>query len=841
MPVMRHPPLPATGLTEQEARSRLKQEGYNELPTDQERSFLKILIEVFREPMFAMLMAAGVIYFIIGDWHEAAFLSAFAILSVTITIVQELRSETVLKALRNLSSPRALVLRDGERKRIPGREVVRGDLVFLTEGDRVPADGRLVVGADVMADESLLTGESVAVRKKPDARATLPVSRPGGDDLPDVFSGALIVRGYGAAVITRTGIHSQIGEIGRALQSIEPESQNLQKETGRVARVFGLLCFGLSTLAVVAYGVLRGSWLNAVLGGIALGMSLLPQEFPMVLTVFMAMGAWRISQVRVLTRRASAIETLGSATVLCTDKTGTLTENRMSVVAIDADGGPEAADAMLRIAALASKPETFDPMDAAILLRARQTGLTTPDAALVHHYGLQPELLAVTQIWRMNDQSLRVASKGAPEAIAKLCRMDPQEQEALNRRIRVLAGRGVRVLGIAEAQVAGDGAAFPETPPQSPMAFPFRFLGLIGFADPLRNSVRAAVAECRAAGIRVVMITGDYPETAEAIAVDAGILANATQAGIVTGDQIAAMDESELQEKCRTVTVFARIMPNQKLRIVTALKAIGEIVAMTGDGVNDAPALKAAHIGIAMGGRGTDVAREAAAIVLLDDEFSAIVHTIRLGRRIYDNLQKAITYIIAVHVPIAGMAMLPIFFGFPLILTPLLIALMEMVIDPACSIVLEAEKEESAVMSRPPRNPQSPLLPMRLATWGAFQGGLALAATAGVFFFTLHQHLAEEVSRSLAFLCLMASNFALIFANRSYSASIIDAARRYNPMLLISLVAVPALLSVLFISNDLRVIFGFAPLALNQTLIALLPAVILFVVLEKTKNFWKHG
>lgn len=835
---MSQPPLPPAGLTEREAQLRLKQEGYNELPSDQGRSFLKIIIEVFREPMFAMLMAAGVIYFIIGDWHEAAFLSAFAILSVTITIVQELRSENVLKALKDLTSPRALVIRDGARKRIPGRDVVRGDLVFLTEGDRVPADGRLVDGSDVMADESLLTGESVAVRKKPDTRSDTPFNKPGGDDLPDVYSGTLIVRGYGTAIITHTGIHSQIGEIGRALQSIDTETQNLQKEIGQIVRIFGLSCFGLSTVAIVAYGLLRGSWLEAVLGGIALGMSLLPQEFPMVLTVFMAMGAWRISQVRVLTRRASAIETLGSATVLCTDKTGTLTENRMSVVAIDADGGPDFAERVLRIAALASKSETFEPMDAAIFLSAQEKGVALPDAAFVHHYGLQPELLAVTQIWRISDQSLLIASKGAPEAIARLCRFNAQDQEALSHRIRMLAERGIRVLGVAEAQMADDGTAFP----QSPLAFPFQFVGLVGFADPLRTSARAAVAECHAAGIRVVMITGDYPETANAIAVEAGIaktnLQNAAMSTILTGHQIAAMDEAELAEKCRMVTVFARIMPNQKLRIVNALKSLGEVVAMTGDGVNDAPALKAAHIGIAMGGRGTDVAREASSIVLLDDEFSAIVHTIRLGRRIYDNLQKAMTYIIAVHVPIAGMAMLPIFFGFPLILTPLLIALMEMVIDPVCSVVLEAETEESTVMSRPPRNPHSPLLPPRMAAWGAFQGIMALVATAGVFFFTLHLHMTEEVSRSLAFLCLMASNFALIFANRSYRASIADVFRRDNPLLLVSLMAVPAFLSILFVVKDLRVIFGFAPLGLNQLLTALLPAVLLLLVLGATKKLW---
>lgn len=825
---MTKPAIKATGLSQQEAEARLKAEGYNELPADHGRSLFAIIISVFREPMFGMLLAAGAVYFFIGDWHEAALLMLFASFSVTIAVVQEARSERVLQALRDMTSPRALVLRDGVQKRIPGREVARGDLVFLTEGDRVPADGTLVSGQDVTADESLLTGESIPVTKKETTGTDIQSGLAGGDNTPFLFSGTLMVRGHGQMVVTATGARSEIGKIGHALHSIETEAPRLQKETGKIVRVFGLICFVCSMLAFLGYGLLHGSWVKAGLSGIALGMALLPEEFPLVLTVFMVMGAWRISKARVLTRRASAIEMLGSATVLCTDKTGTLTENRMSIAALQAQDGDDKK--LLNIAQLASKADTFDPMDLAVLRHAGEQGVAAPEGALIKQYGLQPDLLAITHVWQKPDGMRIVAAKGAPEAIAGLCGLDAQALKAMLGDVEKYAKDGIRVLAVAEAQM--DAATLL---PETPRDFAFRFVGLVGFADPLRSNVPAAVKECHAAGIRVVMITGDYPATAGAIAAKAGIDVQE----IITGVQLKEMDDATLQEKCRTATVFARIMPEQKLRIVNAMKAIGAVVAMTGDGVNDAPALKAAHIGIAMGGRGTDVAREASGIVLLDDDFGSIVQTIRLGRRIYDNLQKAMTYIIAVHVPIAGLALLPVFFGFPLILTPLLIALMEMVIDPACSIVLEAEREESNVMNRPPRNPEAALLPASLITWGAVQGALALMMVLGVFVYAQQQLLPEGESRSLVFICLMACNMALIFINRSYSASVARIFSKPNPALWIGLPTISTLFVLIFLIPAVRQIFGFTLVSPEHFLIALTPVLALVLVLEKLKPFWR--
>ncbi|MHB8816665.1 MAG: cation-translocating P-type ATPase, partial [Steroidobacteraceae bacterium] len=696
------------GLTSREAAERLRADGPNALPELERRTAVRIVFEVVREPMFALLLGAGVLYLLLGSRGEALVLFAFACFSVAIAIIQEGRSERVLEALRDLTSPRALVIRDGEQIRIPGREVVRGDLLVLAEGDRVPADAWLISGDQTLADESLLTGESVPVRKRPALEPPAADAAPGGDDLSLVFSGTLIVTGGGLAVVTATGPHSEIGKIGHNVTHITPEPPRLQVQTRGFVTGFAIVGLSLSAIAVLLYGLLRGAWLQGLLGGIALGMSMLPEEFPLVLTVFMVMGAWRLSRSKVLTRRPAAIETLGAATVLCTDKTGTLTRNLMSVEWLERDAhcaaavagstGSRALDSRLRellaTAVLASRPEAVDPMDRALMRLAGDVdpaGEGAGGAELVRGYPWMPELPAFVQVWRGAGGALIGAAKGAPEAIATLCRLDPAATKAMRLRVDELAHRGMRVLAVASAQ--------PSTtvPPERVFDLPLELVGLIGFVDPLRDGIPAAVRECRSAGIRVVMITGDHPQTARAIARQAGI----EHERVMTGPELARLDDASLLERAPEVSVFARITPQQKLRIVTALKAGGEVVAMTGDGVNDAPALRSANIGIAMGQRGTDVAREASSLVLLDDDFNSIVRAVRLGRRIYDNVVKAVGYILAIHLPIAGLALLPIAMGRPLVLTPMLIAILELIIDPLCSVVLEAEHDERNVMTRP--------------------------------------------------------------------------------------------------------------------------------------------
>jgi Ca2+-transporting ATPase len=803
------------GLTEAEAQTRLKTEGPNELPRPDRRTPLRIVWEVLREPMLALLLVGGVVYMVLGDLKEAIILLAFATLSIAITVVQETRTERVLEALRDLTSPRALVIRDGAQKRIAGREVVRGDLILLAEGDRVPADAVLIQCHDLQTDESLLTGESVPVRKIAGTPAP-EAHRPGGDDLPTVFSGSLVVRGSGTAKVAATGPRSEIGRIGQSLSAMETEPSRLQAETTRLVRLCAMGGGVLCLLTVVLFGTMRGGWLDAILAGIALGMAMLPEEFPVVLTVFMAMGAWRISRARVLTRRASAIETLGSATVLCTDKTGTLTENRMTIAEASPPGGDTVA-----FGVLASAQQPTDPME-----KAFHTAGPPPDAGwkLVHQYGLRPDLLAMSNVWQTPD-GVVVAAKGAPEAIAALC-----HAEVDKRAVDDMAARGLRVLGVARASFTG--SEWPE----SQRDFAFEFLGLVGLADPLRPSVVGAVEECRSAGIRVVMITGDYPATARAIARQAGLDADE----ILTGDALARMDDKELGEQVRTATVFARIMPEQKLRIVTALKADGEIVAMTGDGVNDAPSLKAAHIGIAMGGRGTDVAREASSIVLLDDDFGSVVHAVRLGRRIYDNLRKAMGFIFAVHVPIAGLALLPLLLGLPVLLGPMHIAFLEMVIDPVCSLVFEAETEEADIMRRKPRNQNDPLFSGRLIGWGILQGSVAFALVGTIFVVALRRGMPEDEVRALTFFSLVLAIVALIFVNRSFGASPLQALRRPNVALALVLPGVAGMLGVTLLWPFARDLFRFGPLHADDLALAFGAGVLVLVVLEGAKALW-HG
>jgi Ca2+-transporting ATPase len=626
---------PESGLSVAEAAERLAEDGPNALPSGQRRSLLSIAVETVREPMFLLLLAAGTLYLVFGDLQEGLTLFGFVVVTVALTLYQEGKTERAVEALRDLTSPRALVIRDGQPQRIAGRDVVRGDLLKLSEGDRVPADALLVSADGVRADESLLTGEAVPVGKRvalPDELGapakpadTAPVA-PGGDDLPTVYAGTLIVQGHALARVTATGERSEIGRIGTALGTVENERSPLQKQTARLVRNLALLALALSLALVVVHGLIKGDWLQALLAGIALAMAMLPEEYPVVLTVFPALGARRLSKEGVLTRRINAIETLGATTVLCSDKTGTLTENRMTVTHLAAGGVdlkegialdsvaagnlPEAFHALVEVVILASVVDPFDPMEKAFHQLGERFLADTEhlhhDWRLVQTYALSSALRAMSHIWAVSGEGVQtVAAKGAPEAVMDLCHLDDAQRSRIASVVDELAAEGLRVLAVARGEFTG------QEWPADEHVFDFEFIGLIGLADPVRAQVPAAVAECRAAGIRVVMITGDYPATARAIAHQAGLAER--DGDVLSGDEIATLSDEALRERMATVSVCARIAPEQKLRIVQALKARGDIVAMTGDGVNDAPALRAAHVGVAMGGRGTDVARESAA------------------------------------------------------------------------------------------------------------------------------------------------------------------------------------------------------------------------------------
>ncbi len=815
-----------TGLSSAEAQRRLLQEGPNTLAAARPRDTFAIAVEVVREPMFLLLAGCAIIYLLLGDVHEALVLAASVLVVMGITVFQERKTERALEALRDLSSPRAHVVRDGVEQRIAGAQTVRGDLLILSEGDRVPADALLVAGHDLFVDESLLTGESLPVEKRVSSR-----------DLREgqVFSGTLVVKGRGRAEVFATGSRTEMGRIGVSLATIETGKTSLQMETRRVVRFVATIAVVLCTLLAVSYALLRNDWLAGILAGLTLAMAILPGEFPLVLTVFLALGAWRIGRKDVLTRRIPAVEMLGATTVLCVDKTGTLTENRMSVGEVYCAGAWRKSDtqsaALLDAAALACELDPFDPMERAILAAAGgvATGAATVrrEWRLEADYPLHAGFLAICHGWRSLRGESRVAIKGAPETVLPLCVMDPGARAAAMDEAAQASRRGLRLLAVAEAAWS-EAKWLPD-----PSHYPFRWLGFVALADPLRASVSDAVAECRRAGIRVVMITGDHPGTALAIAKQAGINVDN---GALTGADLTAMSDAELAQAAARVQVYARIAPEQKLRLVMAYKANGEVVAMTGDGVNDAPALKAAHIGVAMGQRGTDVAREASSLVLMNDDFGSIVETVRLGRRIYRNIRNAMCYIISVHVPTVGMAFLPLAFGWPLVLFPVHVVFLEFIIDPACSIVFEAEAGDADAMTQPPRDPAQPLFDARMVGASLLAGVAVLIAVCLAYGWALAQGRSDGEARALAFAAIVFGNLALIIANRSVGTSFVASLAQPNPALWWIVLGTLAALMAAVIIAPVAEVFRFEPLSLRDLLIAFAAGVGGVLAIETAKH-----
>jgi len=806
------------GLSSAEAARRLARDGPNALPSGGRRGWYAIAWQAAREPMFVLLFGAGLLYLLLGEPREGILMFALVVATLGMTLYEEGKAERALAALRDLSTPRALVIRDGCRRQVDSRDVVVGDLCVLGEGDRVPADGLLLSGQDLQADESLLTGESVPVQKCPGPAGPAYPVQPATGDPSALFAGTLVVRGHGLVQVSATGAASAIGGIGRSLAELAPQRSPLQQQMASVIARFGLAGGALSLLLVAYHLAQGGALLQALLAGLALALAMLPEEFAVVLALFPALGASRLARANVLTRNMSAIETLGATTVLCVDKTGTLTENRMSVAALYAGGLawqagtavveplPDALAALLDAGMLASRADGFEPMDQAL----HRLGAAFPDAAgggrgdwtLAREYGMSAQLRAVAHGWHAGAGQATVAAKGAPEAIADLCHLAPAAAAPLLAAADAMAARGLRVLAVAQAAhaIRADGRW-----PDAVHDFDFAPLGLVGFADPLRAGVAEAVGECRAAGMRVIMITGDYPATAREIGRQAGLAG----AEPLTGTRIAELDEAGLARGLARTDLCARVAPEQKLRIVRALQRAGEVVGMTGDGVNDAPALQAAHVGIAMGRRGTDVAREAADLVLTDDHFASIVRAVRLGRHIYANMRKAMVYIVAVHVPTAGLALLPMMLGWPLVLYPVHIVFLELVIDPACALAFENEEEEAGLMRRPPRRRDAPLIDRGTLALALAQGLAALAVVVCAYAWALAALPAPQ-ARAFAFAALVAANVGLIFGNRSQQLTVFASLRLPNRIAwLVAGAALAALVAVLYL-EPLAALFRFA-------------------------------
>ncbi len=816
------------GLRSDEARRLLAEVGPNTLAADGGGGWWRTLLDVVREPMVLLLLVCAGVYVAFGDHFEALILGASVVLVVAISLLQEGKTERALQALKDLSSPQASVRRDGRARRIKASEVVPGDVLLLQEGDRVAADAVVVSATGLKVDESLLTGESMAVRKRA-VPAPIPLEPPGEGQTPFVYASTLVVAGRAEAVVGATGARTEVGRIGRALESVLAAESPLKMQLSGLVRAVAIAAAACCGAVLLIYGLGRSDWKGGLLAGLTLAISLLPEEFPVVLTVFLALGAYRMARNNVLVRHMAALETLGAATVLCTDKTGTLTENRMRVVEFTTavvgrpGDGPAELDELRQTATLASPRESFDAMDQATLEFGRAAPGSSPAGPVLREYPLTPEL-PIMAFAHAGGSGVVIAAKGAPEAVAALAGWDAEGRRALEAQVHGLAERGLRVLAVARADLP-HGAA-----PEHLAGLRFRMLGLLGFADPLRPGVPEAVAECRRAGIRVMLITGDHPSTALAIARKAGI----DSSRFVTGAQLESLDEAALRSALAGTQVFARVAPLHKLRLVEALQGMGEVVAMTGDGVNDAPALRAAHIGVAMGGRGTDVAREAADLVVLDDDFVSIVGAIRAGRRIYANLQKSLGFVLAVHVPIAGMAMLPVLLGWPMLFTPVHIVFLELVIDPACSIAFEMEPGDPRAMERSPRSPSARLMGRREILRSLAEGLAVFTVVALGFWIGMHKHGGITDARTLAFSGLLLGNLGLIVSHRAHLSGLWRSFRVPNPAFWAVLGGATGVLTLVLALPPLRRVFQFGPLHLDDLAISAGLTVVLVAALVLT-------
>jgi Ca2+-transporting ATPase len=809
------------GLSDQVAFDLLEKYGPNELNDDSYRSLPRIILNAFYEPTVLLLLGIGLIYVFLGELEELYSLISFVFLILGITIYQEGKTEKTLKALKDLSSPRATVIRDGEVRKIAGKNLVPGDIILLSEGDRVAADIDLIEGGPLSIDESILTGESFPVERDSEKNKR-------------TISGSLILRGQAIGEVKATGYNTELGKIGKSLKEKIDDSTPLQIITRRIVKKLSLITGALTLFVIFFYWMSDQKLMDGVLAGLTLAMALMPNELPAVLLIFLAMGAWRISKRKVLTRKVPAVEALGGITTLCVDKTGTLTQNKMSIHGLwngaqaltlrpQMQELPEEFHEVMEYGILASSKDPFDPMEKAFHVTGNlllsDTEHLHPQWTMSKEYQLTNELLAVSYAWKEESKNgFSIGAKGATEAIIDLCHLPQNRALEIENQMKLMASEGLRVIGVAKAKS-------PHLPAIQ-HDLNFEFIGLVGFSDPLRSDARSAVEECQKAGIKVMMITGDHPFTARSIGKMAGLK---YYQRVLTGSDVQSLDDEALKKELEHIQIFCRMKPMDKLRIIKLLQASGEIVGMTGDGVNDAPALKAANIGIAMGARGTDVAREAASIVLLDDNFSSIVAAIRIGRRILNNLQHAFGYLLAIHLPIAALTILPVLLKLPMILLPVHIAFLHLIIEPACTIIYESAKGDKDLMERPPSTLSSSILSKENLLYSTLQGLVLSIVVMGVFLYNLERGLSTEDARGITFTTLILSNVFLIYISRN----------KLDKSILFLLVASVMFLLLIFFIPFFRELFRFEllhPHDLSMTLAACAVCSLVLAGMKKVKN-----
>lgn len=809
------------GLTATEVKKRQEQYGKNELTPQKPQSFLKKALHIISEPMFLLLLVAAVIYFILGEPRDGAIMLVFVIGIISIDITQEWKTDKTLHALRGLSAPHVVVVRDGIETEIASADLVPGDIMQIHEGVKIPADGMVVKCSDLCVDESTLTGEAEGVWK---------VSIGSAEDTADFwrkdycYAGTLVTQGSATVCVDKIGTATAYGKIGQNVASAPDRPTPLQRQTGKLVK----LCSGIAAVLFALVGV--ATYLNipdhlpgeriieSILSGITLAMAMIPEEFPVILTVFLSMGAWRLAKKSSLVRKLPSVETLGAVSVLCVDKTGTITMNQMTVQDTWSPGGND--DLLIETMGLACETEAYDPMEKAMLAYCEAQGISKAHlfgGSMVTEYAFTNEKKMMAHVWRHEGEIL-IAAKGSPENIMTLCGLTDAQRELAEQKINEMSTHGLRVIAVGLAKLQEE-----DSVPSQMTDCRLSLCGLIGLADPPRETVKENIALCAQAGIRVVMITGDNGITASSIARKIGMPGCDK---IITGDALNNMTDEELRERVKDVSIFSRVLPEHKMRIVKAFQENGEIVAMTGDGVNDAPALKYADIGIAMGKRGSEVSREAADLILMDDNFSTIVDTVRDGRRIYDNIRKAVGYVFTIHIPIAFASLLaPILNINPanLFLLPLHVVLLELIVDPTCSIVLERQPAETNIMNRPPRNQNETLLSSGMLIKSIAQGITVFIASFGVYFYLLRQDPANApVARTMGLAIIMFANLFLVQVNSSdYDAAFHSLKRllRDKVMCAVNLGTIVGLLLILY--TPLCGFLKLAPLRIGQFFTAL--------------------
>lgn len=825
------------GLTKDEVRVLQEKFGKNRLVPEKKENFFMKIIQVLKEPMFLLLIAAAIIYFLLGEPRDGTIMLVFVVGIISIDVIQEWKTDKTLNALKNLSAPHITVIRDYIEITINSEDLVPGDLMMIAEGVKLPADGKVIKANDLCIDESSLTGEAEGVWKCIDDSVNKDYWKK-----DHCYAGTLVTQGTGIILVEKIGSETEYGKIGINVAEAPDRPTPMEKQMRKLVKVCAAIAAVLFLLVcIITYfnlpdHQLKDRLIESILSGITLAMAMIPEEFPVILTVFLSMGAWRLAKKNSLVRRLPSVETLGAVSVLCVDKTGTITMNKMKVRecwSINND-----IKETNKIMGMACEVDAYDPMEHAMLDYCEENNITKDElfkGKLINEYSFTNERKMMGHVWKTDDRII-IASKGSPEKILTLCSLDKDEIKTIENKIFDMSSQGLRVIGIGR-MIVKDEKDIPKTLEECSLDF----LGLVGLQDPPRENVKEDIANCVKAGIRVVMITGDNGITASAIAKQVGIPhSNA----IITGDELNSMNDDELKEKIKYTSVFSRVMPEHKMRIVKAFKENGDVVAMTGDGVNDAPALKYADIGIAMGKRGSEVSREAADLILLDDNFSTIVDTIKDGRRIYDNIRKAIGYVFIIHIPIAFASLLAPMLNIRssmLLLLPIHVVLLELIIDPTCSIVFERQPSESDIMERKPRNPKEGILTASVLIKSIIQGMVLFGASFASYYLYLNANPEQaEVARSIGLSIIMISNVLLVQVNSSESEfaykSLIDL-KKDTVMWVVGIGTLIGLGVILY--TPIAEFLSLAPLNLNQVFRVVGTSVIAVMWYEVVKLFKK--